>query len=309
MQQDNTGALVSPTSEGAFFTSQPYGIDFRLGIEFVHVTTSERDSVVALYRQRKGLRYLITDIQRGTPQVFDASLSVAGQTTFQVINATQPVFCGFTLLRWTADLTAKYTSAQSNAVYGRNWFNVGGWLQPAGTSLPLRPMFINRVMKSGNNNLLFQASIFDYLDDKSIRFFNNGIAQQRGIPSFSWSHKPTFANSTLGLVDFSVVNQPLDTWVFNPTPPYATIGAWATQDIGFTSGLQLDNIFFTYNNIDATNYDLIVCISSVYRSSDTSFSVPSTEGGGMLLLLLLLSSPFSAFRLAMKSSAVPRAFA
>lgn len=257
MQQDNTGLLASPTSEQAFFTTQPYGVDCRLGIEYVHVTASERDSVVALYRQRKGLRYLITDIQRAPPQILAPTVGVAGLQSWQLLNINQPVFCGFTLLRWVNDLTAKYTSAQSNAVYGTNWFNVNGWLQPAGTSLPLRPMFINRYMKSGNNNLLFQGSIFDYLDDKSIRYFKNGVAQVRGIPSFSYSHKPCQANATLGLVDFSVVNQPIDYWVGNPTPPYTLIGDWSQQDIGYSCGLQFDNIAFTNNNVDATNYDLI----------------------------------------------------
>jgi hypothetical protein len=51
VQQDNTGALVSPTSESAFFSTSQWGIDCRLGIEYVHVTTSERDAVVAMYRQ------------------------------------------------------------------------------------------------------------------------------------------------------------------------------------------------------------------------------------------------------------------
>lgn len=257
VQQDNTGTLVSPTSESAFFNSTPYGVDCRLGIEYVHVTTSERDAVVAMYRQRKGLRYLITDIQRSPGQIFAAASNVNQTQSFQLINMTQPVYCGFTLLRWVNDLTATYTSAAINNVYGRNWFNCNGWLQPQGTGLPLRPMFINMQLKSGNNNLLYQASIYDYLDDKSARYFKNGVAQVRGIPSFSWSHQPTLPNATLGSVDFSVVNQPLQYWVGNTNPPYATFGAWATQDIGFSSALQLDNIYFTYNNIDATNYDLI----------------------------------------------------
>jgi len=47
LTQDNTGALDSPTTESAFFSGSQYGFDCRLGIEYVHVTTSERDAVVA----------------------------------------------------------------------------------------------------------------------------------------------------------------------------------------------------------------------------------------------------------------------
>lgn len=175
----------------------------------------------------------------------------------------QPVFAGFALLRFQNDLTATYTAAQSNLSYGRSWFNCNGWLLPSGTSLPLDPMFSQFWMKSGNNNLLFQASIWDYLDDKAIRYFKNGAATVRGIPSYSYSHKPTAANATLGLVDFSVVNQPLVYWQFNPALNsgvrawQATIGTWATQDIGFSSNLVISHIVFTYNNVDATNYDFI----------------------------------------------------
>lgn len=87
IQQDNTGALVSPTSESAFFSTSQWGIDCRLGVEYVHVTTSERDAVVAMYRQRKGLRYLITDIQRTPDQVISGATT--GTISYQIINITQ----------------------------------------------------------------------------------------------------------------------------------------------------------------------------------------------------------------------------
>jgi hypothetical protein len=164
------------------------------------------------------------------------------------------------LLRWQNDLTANYTSAQSNAVYGRNWFNANGWFQPAGTTLPVAPMFTQLQMRSGNNNLLFQATILDYLDDKSIRYFKNGAATVRGIPSFSYCHRPTASNAALGSVDFSVVNQPTIFWGFNPAPPAGyggTVALWSTQDIGFASALVISGIFFTWNNVDVTNYDAI----------------------------------------------------
>lgn len=141
IQQDDTTPVASPTTEAAFFQSAPYGIDCRLGIEYVHVTTTERDAVVAMYRQRKGLRYLITDVQRSPPTIFAASSNVNQTQSFQLINMTQPVYCGFTLIRWVNDLTATYTSAAQNTAMGRNWFNCNGWLQPSATALPLRPMF------------------------------------------------------------------------------------------------------------------------------------------------------------------------
>jgi hypothetical protein len=115
-------------------------------------------------------------------------------------------------------------------------------------------------MRSGNNNLLFQATILDYLDDKSIRYFKNGAATVRGIPSFSYCHRPTASNAALGSVDFSVVNQPTIFWGFNPAPPAGyggTVALWSTQDIGFASALVISGIFFTWNNVDVTNYDAI----------------------------------------------------
>jgi hypothetical protein len=72
------------------------------------------------------LRYLITDIQRTPDQVISGATT--GTISYQIINISQPVFSGFFLLRWQNDLTANYTSAQSNAVYGRNWFNANGTL-------------------------------------------------------------------------------------------------------------------------------------------------------------------------------------
>lgn len=164
------------------------------------------------------------------------------------------------MLRWQNDLTANYTSAQSNAVFGRNWFNCNGWFSPAGTTLPIAPMFTQLQMRSGNNNLLYQATILDYCDDKSIRYFKNGASTVRGIPSFCYCHKPTAANAALGSVDFSVVNQPTVFWAFNPVVPAvygATVALWSTQDIGFASALVISGLFFTWNNVDVTNYDII----------------------------------------------------
>jgi hypothetical protein len=210
---------------------------------------------------------LICDIQKAPAQIYQSSQAIAssGTVSFNLINMSQPVFAGFFLFRWVNDLTATYTSAQQNAAYGRNWFNINGWLQPSGTALPLQPMFTNIGMKSGNNNLLYQASIWDFLDDKSIRYFKNGASTARGIPSFSYDHMPTRPNSCLGSVDFSVVNQPQVFFTFNPNASAlaygATIGAWATQDIGFSSNLQADQIFFTRNNVDVTNYDIIRTLS------------------------------------------------
>jgi hypothetical protein len=200
----------------------------------------------------------MTDVQNCTDQVLDSSTAISGGTiSYQVLNVTQPVFAAFKLLRWQNDLTANYTSAQSNAVYGRNWFNCNGWLQPAGTSLPLQPMFVNYYAKSGNNNLVYQASIYDFLDDKSIRYFKNGASAVRGIPAISYAHVPTAPNTCSGSVDFSVVNQPIDFWQFATSPPYATIALWAAQDIGFSSNLVISGVYFTYNNVDVTNYDII----------------------------------------------------
>jgi len=260
VQQDFAGALAAPTSEQGFFASGQYGFDCRLGIEYVHVTTSERDAVVALYRSRKGLRYLICEVQRPPDQVISGTQGVAGTISYQVLNVNQPVFAAAWLLRWNNDLTATYlTSPAINNTYGRNWFNCNGWLQPAGTSLPLRPMFTNMAIKSGNNNLVYQATIFDLLDDKSIRYFKNGAAQVRGIPCISYAHRPTAANACTGSVDFSVVNQPIQFWQFNADPPYATVNLWANQDLGIAGGsdLVISGIFYTYNNIDVTNYDAI----------------------------------------------------
>jgi len=305
VQQDNTGSLVSPTTEPAFFASSPLGYDCRLGVEYVHVTTSERDAVVAyaftslifqsslyshnflfrMYRQRKGLRYLIIDVQNAPDQVVDFSQTISGGIlSYQVLNINQPVFAGFWLLRWQNDLTANYTSAQTNAVYGRNWFNCNGWLQPAGTSLPLRPMFVGLQMKSGNNNLLYQASIYDFLDDKSIRYFKNGASTLRGIPGFSYAHVPTAPNTCSGMVDFSVVNQPMVFWQFASNPPLygggptVTVGNWASQDIGFSSNLVISNVMYTYNNVDVTNYDVIRMFFSIiviFNMNPTQ--VPSTK--------------------------------
>lgn len=260
VQQDNTGALVSPATESGFFAGSPFGYNCRLGVEYVHVTTSERDAVVGLYRQRKGIRILMIDVQNAPDQIIPPTQGVDGSSiNFQLLNVTQPVFAGFMLFRWQADLTATYTSAQTNAVYGRNWFNCNGWLQPAGTALPLQPMFTNLAMKSGNNNLLFQASIFDFLDDKSIRYFKNGAATVRGIPSWSYAHAPTAPNTCSGMVDFSVVNQPMVYLQMNSGlgGGLTTVGAWATQDIGASSALVVSPVCFTYNNIDITNYDAI----------------------------------------------------
>jgi len=142
VQQDFAGAIAAPTNEQAFFASSQYGFDCRLGIEYVHVTTSERDAVVALYRSRKGLRYLINEVQRPPDQIISQTQTCAGTISYQVLNVSQPVYASLWLLRWVNDLTATYlTSPAINTVYGRNWFNCNGWLQPAGTSLPLRPMF------------------------------------------------------------------------------------------------------------------------------------------------------------------------
>lgn len=118
-------------------------------------------------------------------------------------------------------------------------------------------------IKSGNNNLVYQATIFDFLDDKSIRYFKNGAAQVRGILASSYSHRPTAANACTGSIDFSVVNQPIQFWQFNSTPPLygggpsVTVGNWATQDIGSASDLAITSLYYTYNNIDVTNYDAI----------------------------------------------------
>lgn len=217
-----------------------------------------------MYRQRKGLRYLIIDVQRAPDQVVESGQVISGGIlSYQVLNINQPVFAGFWLIRWQADLTATYTSAAINSSYGRNWFNCNGWLQPAGTSLPLQPMFVGLQMKSGNNNLLYQASIFDFLDDKSIRYFKNGASTLRGIPSFSYAHVPTAPNTCSGMVDFSVVNQPMVFWQFASSPPLygggptVTVGNWATQDIGYSSALVISNVMYTYNNVDVTNYDVI----------------------------------------------------
>lgn len=279
MQQDFSGAVASPSAEASFFTGTPFGFPCTLGIEYVHVTTSERDAVVAMYRQRKGLRYLICDIQRSPGQVFSAStnLANAGTQSFMLINMSQPVFCGFFLLRWVVDLTAQYNASPANTAFGRNWFNCNGWLQPTGSSLPLQPMLLNIAMKSGNNNLLYQASIYDFLDDKSIRYFNHGSQALRGIPSFSYDHKPAQPNACFGSVDFSVVNQPLVFLTFNGSGKYSTIGAWATADIGASSDLQIDCVFFTRNNVDATNYDLIRTHTELTAASLILFQGPSTE--------------------------------
>jgi hypothetical protein len=212
---------------------------------------------VSMYRARKGLRYLINDVQRPPDQVIGLGQNISGVYSYQLLNITQPVFSMHFLLRWQNDLTATYTSAQQNAVYGRNWFNCNGWLQPAGTSLPLRPMFTNLQMKSGNNNLLYQATIFDFLDDKAVRYYKNGASTVRGIPSACFAHVPTAPNSCSGSIDFSVVNQPIVFWTFNPTSPYTAVSDWSTQDIGYASNLVISGIFMTHNNIDATNYDLI----------------------------------------------------
>lgn len=153
-------------------------------------------------------------------------------------------------------------------------------------------MFSQFWMKSGNNNLLFQASIWDYLDDKSIRYFKNGASTVRGIPSYSYSHKPTAANATLGLVDFSVVNQPLVYWQFNPALNsgvrawQATIGSWATQDIGFSSNLVISHVVFTYNNVDATNYDFIRAIET-FNCSVLTISRSLQLSQGLLLVSCL----------------------
>ena len=231
-----------------------------------------------MYRARKGLRYLINDVQRPPDQVVSSSQTVQGTISYQLLNITQPVFSLHFLLRWQNDLTATYTSAPTNAVFGRNWFNCNGWLQPAGTSLPLRPMFTQLQMKSGNNNLLYQATIFDFLDDKAVRYYKNGASTVRGIPSASFAHVPTAPNSCSGSIDFSVVNQPIVFWTFNPTPPYATVGDWSNQDLGpgANSNLVISGIFMTHNNIDATNYDLIRT-RCAFSCANCSFQVPSTR--------------------------------
>jgi hypothetical protein len=59
-----------------------------------------------------------------------------------LLTDAQPVFLLFLMFRWQNDLTATYqTTPAINNSFGRNYFNVGGWYAPAGTTLPYKPMF------------------------------------------------------------------------------------------------------------------------------------------------------------------------
>jgi len=52
------------------------------------------------------------------------------------------VFAAFIMFRWQNDLTTTYqTTPAVNNSFGRNYFNVSGWYAPAGTTLPVRPMY------------------------------------------------------------------------------------------------------------------------------------------------------------------------
>jgi hypothetical protein len=178
---------------------------------------------------------------------------------FKLQNISQPVFSLFIMFRWQNDLTATYqTTPAINNSFGRNYFNVGGWYSPAGTTLPYKPMFNNLDMMSNNYFLANEGHIKEYLHGTQGRFFNNGASTAWAIPTINYSQAPTAPACTYGAIDFGTIDQPVVRLYFNgdATATYATVQAYALADIGSNSNMRIDVVAFTYNNADVSQFDI-----------------------------------------------------
>lgn len=166
----------------------------------------------------------------------------------------------FAMLRWANDLRATYkTTPAINSSCGRNYFNVSGWLQPAGTGLPLTPIFSRFRIMVGNDRLSEQGPLVENLDGMDLRFWKNGATAARGILSDVFSHDPTHPAATFGCIDAGSISQmrcflDVNQDVF-PKRGYATVGAVSTVDIGAVSDLAVTLFALTYNNVDIQRND------------------------------------------------------
>lgn len=162
------------------------------------------------------------------------------------------------MFRWLNDLTTTYqTTPAINNSFGRNYFNVSGWYAPAGTTLPLKPMFNDLQLKSNNYHLVNEGAMIEYIHGIQGRYFNNGADSVVAMPTHTYSQVPTAPATTYGCIDYGTVDQPTVYLYFNgdATLTYATVQAYALADIGSNSSMRVDIVCFTYNNVDISQND------------------------------------------------------
>lgn len=256
------GGIASPNWNEQTFFSSSANYRCQLRLVYVHVTSSEAYRLEQLYSAQGGVRYLINEKQAHTQEVIPATfdLGTSSSYSFLVQNINQPMYAIFALLRWQGDLLATYkTTPALNNRCGRDYFNVSGWLQPTGTSLPLTPPFNRFRILVGNDRLSEQGPIVENTDGMDLRFWKNGATAAQGILSDVFSHDPTAPAATYGCIDAGSISQMRAYLDVNPdckaVGGYNTLNDVAIADIKHGSALTVTLFALTYNNVDIQRND------------------------------------------------------
>lgn len=251
VQSDDTATPYAIPADSTFLTNTA------LQVEYIHVTENKRQDMVVTYANPNGIRYLFNDYQYYNDRILGTTALNGSIISVQIrSNLNAPCSVLYVIFRWVADLTRSAPSLLGDG--GRDYTNVGGWYAPTGNDRRSR-LFTDVFIKSGNNDIVKQYPVEEYLWDKRVQFFvgTPGVA----ILAFSFADAPLLTNAHTGSWDPSVVDTPtlyLVTNAFNgTTQPNATINDAATSNIGGASDLQIDFVSESKNFVDILGHDAI----------------------------------------------------
>jgi len=229
-----------------------------LQIEYFHITEGARSDMTAYLANPNGLRYFHTPSQIYSDRILGTS-PLDGTTQSIMIRGgiTKPIAYLCVLLRWVNDLTR--TVGGANGDRGRDYTNFGGWYSPGGANSKISRIFTRFNIKSGNNTVVDDLPIDEYIYDYRSRHFKGtpGVA----ILWLPWATMPTLTNAHTGSVSFDLLESPTANFVTAAAPKNGsgvamnTVNDCATADIGGNSDLQVDFLGIANDFIDITNHD------------------------------------------------------
>lgn len=246
--QTDDAAYVVP-ADSTFLTNTA------LQVEYIHITENKRQDMVVTYANPHGIRYLFNDYQYYSDRIPGATALNGSVVSVQIrsnINAPSSVL--YVVLRWVNDLTRQAGGAGGDR--GRDLTNFSGWYAPDGNKA--NKIFSEIWIKSGNNDIVKQYPVDEYLWDKRTQFFVGTAGASACVFAFSFADAPLLTNAHTGSFDPSVIDTPTLYLLTNAGPAaFATINAAATSNIGVASDIQVDFISESKNFVDVLGHDAL----------------------------------------------------
>jgi hypothetical protein len=257
-----TAANIVQTDDSAYVlpADSTFLSNTALQVEYIHITENKRQDMVATYANPNGIRYLFNDYQYYSDRIPGTTALNGSVVSVQIrSNINAPCSVLYVILRWVEDLTRQAGGAGGDR--GRDLTNFSGWYAPDNNKL--HKIFSEIYIKSGNNDIVKQYPVDEYLWDKRTQFFVGTASASAAIFAFSFADAPLLTNAHTGSFDPSVIDTPTLYLVTNASSTFATINAAADANLHALSGgtagsdLQVDFVSESKNFVDILGHDAL----------------------------------------------------